>query len=645
MNPVAEDLAAITLALRRPDTVLAAVAALHGRTEIAAVEGLVELLHQPPTARAGVSAVAALEGCESPIVVEALHHALHSPHASLRLAVVEALHRRGVAGPEVRHVLQVDDSWPVRRAALRALADGPERWAILAAADDPHWRVRHALIEVLLRWGELGEAKRIEIDARLTGDHPRIVGLRRYLAFRWHGAAPAAFPETAAQPITQQPFWDWDAFVLFRNLERLADAERRQALDWMPELLIHADERIVNLALETLWRWGEARHFAAAVALRAEPRTGSTSVIAKLLERLDDDQRDDTAQLLGKPLAVAGPLPRELSEEHPYRRAATLTPERAAALVQHPRQETSWQVLAQAARLMKTPLWKLEPAERWQPAPPVAATVAPLRVQRPAPPRPRLLGPSRLAVAPLGVSGHYGLPVAGFVRALEAGVNLLFWEPNYATLTEFSGRLAPAERGALHFIAGTFEADGQRVERDAERALRLLRLERLPLFLLFWVQNWNRITPDVRAALDRLKAQGKIGDYGLSTHSRPLAIEAMQAGWNPVMVRHSLAHRGAESRIFPKAVGTSIITFNNTCYGRLLKAAVAPAAADCYRYALGQPGVTACLSAPATLEQLEENLQALRDPELRAERIENLRRAGDAVYREDTVFRRLVRER
>jgi hypothetical protein len=116
------------------------------------------------------------------------------------------------------------------------------------------------------------------------------------------------------------------------------------------------------------------------------------------------------------------------------------------------------------------------------------------------------------------------------------------------------------------------------------------------------------------------------------------------------MVRHSAAHRGAEGRVFPAAAarGAGLITFNNTCYGRLLAphgGAAPPSAADCYRYTLAQPGVRCCLSAPATLEQLDENLAALADPELPDDRRRALLTFGEALYREETTFRRLVRER
>ncbi len=335
------------------------------------------------------------------------------------------------------------------------------------------------------------------------------------------------------------------------------------------------------------------------------------------------------------------------ADPHPHVRAAALTREAAAELLKDLSRDRSWHVRFTAARLARVPLWELAPGRPWRPEPEPPPEATPLSLTRPAPPHARPLWMGGPLVSPLGVSGHYGLPVEGFVRAAEAGVNLFFWEPNYQTLSDFLTRLG-GPRNDLHLIAGTFEADGRRVRRDAERALRVTKVERLTLFLLFWVRSWARVTPDVREALERLKAEGKVAAFGLSTHSRPLAVEALAAGWGPMMVRHSAAHRGAEEHIFPHAaeLGTGLLTFNNTCYGRLLQPrgdVPAPRPADCYRYSLAQPGVTACLSAPATLEQLDENLQALRDPELPEDRRRLLLAQGERVYEEDTTFRKLVR--
>ncbi len=71
------------------------------------------------------------------------------------------------------------------------------------------------------------------------------------------------------------------------------------------------------------------------------------------------------------------------------------------------------------------------------------------------------------------------------------------------------------------------------------------------------------------------QAAGKVVSFGLSTHERGLAVEALDRGWDPVMVRHSAAHRKAEAEIFPRAaaLGAGLITFNATCYGRLTQPA------------------------------------------------------------------------
>lgn len=662
-----EEIRRLTYALRHPDTAAAAVEALRGAPGRAVTEGLVELLHEPPGARAAVAAIAALEGREEPIVLDALHAALGSPHRLVRIAAIEAWHRRGAFDADIARQLRCDESWLVRRAAVRALADAPEplRDQALAAATDPHWRVRHALIQALLCWG-VTESQRQDIAARLAGDDARTDGVWQYLHYRWSGRLPAGSPPPV--PVPSWPFWDDDPAVLARNLDRLGDAGRQAALDAMPALLGHDDERVRARAAEALKRRGEPRHLVQALQLLDEPRTEAVLSLRKLLAALDVDREEATARLVLEAADVtAGPLAwardREqrdcavvsmqaesqatLSADHPHCRAAALTAETAAELVRDPASETSWHVLAKAARLAKVPLWELEPPEPWQPPPVVARTPEPLSLDRPTRTDARVLGPARLLVTPLGISGHYGLPVEGFVRAAEAGVNLLFWEPNYHTLTAFASRLAAADRAALHLVAGTFEADGVRLRKDAERALRALRIERLAVFLVFWVRSWARISDDVRDELERLQNAGKIGCYGLSTHARPLAVEAIAAGWNPVMVRHSAAHRGAEAAIFPAALqtGTSLLTFNNTCYGRLPQAPHGPSVADCYRYTLGQPAVTACWSAPATLTQLDDNLAAMHEPTLSEERRRVLLEQGERVYREDAVFRALVRSR
>lgn len=349
-------------------------------------------------------------------------------------------------------------------------------------------------------------------------------------------------------------------------------------------------------------------------------------------------------------------LPALQTDTDPGVRAAALTSALAQDLLAAPHRETSWRVLAHAAEICRRPLADIEPQSFYQPhsqtqRPAVdwtpSAGVRPLpsgwltatATQETAP----------IPISALGLSGHYLLPEQGFAMGIEAGVNLFFWEPNYETLTRFSSGIRPSVRDQLHFITGTFAADPAAVRADAERALRRLKRDRIDLFLLFWVRDWSRLTPETLHELEQLKEAGKIGMFGLSTHNRPLAVQAMDRGWCPIMVRHSAAHRGAETQILPQAVatGTSVIAFNCTCYGRLLRPALdspAATAADCLRYSLSQPGITACLTAPATLPQLQENLSVLRDRNLPESRRQTLLKHGQIVYQHDKIFHEYIRK-
>lgn len=637
-----DELRVLTHALRRPDTELAAIAALKGVAARPAVEGLVERIHLSSRARAVIAAMDALVNVNDPLVDEALTAALMSPHASVRNLAAQAITTRSssTAQSELAELLRADPSWLVRRSTLGAIKE----WRnVLLAADDPHWRVRHALIRRLLAVGDT-EVIRSEILKELShfrDDRP--VGVRLYLEWRWTGTPPTSFP-TPESPSDRCPFWDWDVAVLARTIERMTEEERIESLGSMPFLVAHSDERVRNAAAEVLRNLGEAPQLDATLALFREPRLGIRDTLEKLFSAIDQDRLDE---LSAEVPTVPDRTPSR-SASHPLQRATDLTEEAAAELMANPGSESSWHVLARAAKLTQTPFWKVEPTETWRPPPTIPPPHEVIALSEQQRSQPRHLGRHRWPVSPLGISGHYNLPVEGFSRAFEAGVNLMFWEPNYASLSEFFNRLSPSDRTQIRLVAGTFEADGERVRRDAERVLRMLKIDRIDLFLLFWVQEWNRITPDVRETLEALKRSGKIAEYGLSTHNRRFAVEALDSGWNPIMVRHSAAHRGAEEQIFPKAVDLDVglLAFNVTCYGRLLLPhgdTTPPSPADCLRYTMSRPGVTACWSAPATLEQLDENLSALHDPELPDDQLRNLLRHGDNVYREDSIFRRTVR--
>src|SRR5262249_38882880 len=82
----------VTHALTRPETALAAAEALRDHLdEPGAVEGLVQLVHSPRTAKEATTALALLAGRAEPIVLDALLAALDSPHSTVRLAALPAM--------------------------------------------------------------------------------------------------------------------------------------------------------------------------------------------------------------------------------------------------------------------------------------------------------------------------------------------------------------------------------------------------------------------------------------------------------------------------------------------------------------------------------------------------------------------------
>ncbi|MEM9190419.1 MAG: aldo/keto reductase [Myxococcota bacterium] len=260
----------------------------------------------------------------------------------------------------------------------------------------------------------------------------------------------------------------------------------------------------------------------------------------------------------------------------------------------------------------------------------------------------RRLGKTDLWVSRLGLSGHYGLPTASFRRALDAGITLYFWEPNYATQSGFFRDLSPKQRDSVVVVAGTFGCTPEEVRRDVDKALRLTRLERIDLFLVYWVRSWRRLELGALTTLRELRALGKIRAFSFSTHQRSLARQGIEEGFDPLMVRHNLAHRGVEQEVFPTAKKhqTGILTFSNLLYGRILRPTegISPTPVECYAYSLSFNAVTATFTAPANHEQLRDNASAANhrlDPERRAALVAH----GARVHRAERHFRQCIRSR
>jgi aryl-alcohol dehydrogenase-like predicted oxidoreductase len=565
-----------------------------------------------------------------------------------------------------------DPAWAVRRDAVRLLGrwPPPTRWGLLAALSDPVWRVRRSAVRRLARWRRQDPAVEAGLRAwvaGLAGPGPLVAGALRYLDFLT-GPAPEGplVPPDSPRPAPWQraPWWDDDPPVLEQRLRHLSEAELRRDLRLLPGLLTLQDgwtvldclRRVRRFVLGALQRLAAVEDLLAVVPLLDESRHPyAAAEVAGLLARLPAERREALARevLADRTGRFGGPSlrwAREGAGANPpdaswqQNTAGTAVAPQGTAPC-HGRAGRAWPPQNTAPH-GTTPCHGR--AGRARPPQNTADTaVAPLPGEQAEAVRLRPLGRTGLLVAPLGLSGRYRLPEAGFAAALRAGVNLFFWEPSYHTQTSFWRRLPAAERERLVVVAGTFAAEPSAVRRDLDEALRQLRLERLGVFLLFWVRSAARWSDEVLGALDDVRQAGLARAVGLSTHQRPLALAALRDGWEVVMVRHSLAHPGAEAEVLPEALarGAGVLTFSALCHGTLLRREAGVPAADAYRYTLSQPGVSACWSAPRTLRQLRANLEALRQPTLPPERLAELRRRGAALHPGHRAFLECIRWR
>ncbi len=100
-----------------------------------------------------------------------------------------------------------------------------------------------------------------------------------------------------------------------------------------------------------------------------------------------------------------------------------------------------------------------------------------------------------------------------------------------------------------------------------------------------------------------------------------------------------MAHRKSADEVFPAALAakTPVVAFTATRWRSLLEPHAGwtgplPSAVECYRYCLAHPAVQVVLTAPQTVDELEENLAVLEAPPLTdAERV-RCEQFGDLVY-------------
>ncbi len=494
--------------------------------------------------------------------------------------------------------------------SLGHLLDEPRRALALAAATELVRRpleVRAALLAERAPHGDAEVAARLA-QAAPSLDSPHVAAalasaepLPRAVALARLGAAGALAPEQIAAALAEQDPMLRESVLSAAPAATLAAHLPGERDPWVRRALarrlatmrsLGAAEVAALAADPDEWLRALAVPLATAplAALASDP---SPMVQAALVERLAATSDGELEALLGAPSPTLAA----------WRAAAELAPEAADSA----------------------------PATRARRAPVAAAEVPHAS-----------LGASGVRTARLVVSGAFELRPGSYHVAREAGVDTFFWEPSYGGLTRF----LRGQRAGAQVVTGTYHAEAAAIRADVDRALRRLRRDTLDVFLLFWARSPARLESEAFEELARLRQAGKVRAIGFSTHDRALAGAALTSHpWDVVMTRHSAAHPGLEDELLPlaRARGVGVLTFSALCYGRMVAGPGAPSAADCYRYSLAQPGVSACLSAPRRHRELLENLEVVARPELSEASMAALRQHGAGVRIENQRFGELIR--
>ena len=253
----------------------------------------------------------------------------------------------------------------------------------------------------------------------------------------------------------------------------------------------------------------------------------------------------------------------------------------------------------------------------------------------------RPLGRTGLAVSRLGIGSSYGVGAGDVERAVERGINYVYWgsrrRDDFGTAI---ARVAKRRRDDLVIVVQSYARAGFAMGPSLELALRRLGVDHVDVLLL---GMWNSPPPEriLDAALT-LREAGKTRHLMISCHHRPtFPTYIADPCYGGIMVRYNAAHRGAEQEVFPALASAQappgVVAFTATRWGGLLDRRMVPAAeplpraSDCYRFALSHPAVDVALCGPRNGAELDEAMTALDRGPLSEDERAWMVRVGDGV--------------
>jgi aryl-alcohol dehydrogenase-like predicted oxidoreductase len=250
------------------------------------------------------------------------------------------------------------------------------------------------------------------------------------------------------------------------------------------------------------------------------------------------------------------------------------------------------------------------------------------------------------SLCPLGLGSYPNQDAACVDLAFRRGINLFFfYDLTRPGFVQAVGRLSRSNRQSIFIASGTSERRRHNLESDLRQTLNVLGADYLDAYLAEYIapddSDQDIFGADgVLAGLRDLKQRGLVRHIGASVHSRDLALRLIADGRiEMLMHRYNMAHRKSAERVLPAAeqAGIPVWAFTATRWGSLMQGHsrwtdAPPSAAECYRYCLAQPAVKTILTAPETVEELEDDLSALKAGPMSREEIEKWSAFGDLVY-------------
>ena len=232
-------------------------------------------------------------------------------------------------------------------------------------------------------------------------------------------------------------------------------------------------------------------------------------------------------------------------------------------------------------------------------------------------------------VAELGL-GAMDTPQTGEGRAtleaaLDHGIELVDTAREYAGSEFLIGQLVRARgRGSLRIASKTFSRNSDGSQRDVDRSLGVLGVERIDVYQLHDVSTleaWERVLQDdgALAGLRIARDRGLIDHIGISTHSLEVAREAIGSGeFAAIMLEYSAFFPETEALIeLAAARDVGVIAMRplggsgrtSALRGRIAEGYAGPLTpANLLRYVLSNPGVSVAIPGAGHPSRVAENV-------------------------------------